>query len=66
LGNTGIPIINTTNNGCTGATAVYLAKSAIASGAAECVLAVGFEKMFPAGLKFQYFTDRTSPLHFYA
>jgi sterol carrier protein 2 len=52
LGQTGIPIFNTTNNGCTGATAVYLAKSAIQAGSADCVIAVGFEKMFAAGLKF--------------
>lgn len=34
LGNTGIPIFNITNNGCTGSTAVYLAKTAIAAGTA--------------------------------
>lgn len=65
LGITGIPIFNINNNGCTGATAVYMAKQAIESGAAHCVLVVGFEKMPPGPFKFQYFSDRTSPLKNY-
>ena len=40
-GMTGIPVINVNNNCSTGSTALFLARQAIASGAAECVLAVG-------------------------
>ena len=63
VGQTGIPIFNVTNNGCTGSSAVYLAHQAVRAGATDCALALGFEKMFPAGLRYQYFVDRTSPLH---
>jgi acetyl-CoA acetyltransferase len=42
---TGIPIFNITNNGCTGSTAVLMARNAIKSGAVDCALAIGFEKM---------------------
>jgi acetyl-CoA acetyltransferase len=45
LGLTGIPIYNVNNNCATGATALYLAKQLVEGGMAECVLAVGFEKM---------------------
>ena len=43
LGMTGIPIVNVNNNCSTGSTALYLARQAVASGAAECVLALGFD-----------------------
>lgn len=42
---TGIPIFNVNNNCSTGASALLLAKQILDSGNAECVLAVGFEKM---------------------
>ena len=45
LGLTGIPVINVNNNCSTGSTALYLARQAIEGGLAECVLALGFEKM---------------------
>ena len=45
LGLTGIPVYNVNNNCSTGATALYLAKQLIEGGLAECVLALGFEKM---------------------
>ena len=39
------------NNACaTGSNALYLARQAVASGAAECALAVGVEKMAPGSL----------------
>lgn len=60
LGMTGIPIININNNCSTGSTALYLARQAIASGAADCVLAVGFEQMSPGAIG-SVFTDRPSP-----
>jgi sterol carrier protein 2 len=60
VGMTGIPIINVNNNCSTGSTALYLARQAIASGAAECVLVLGFEQMTPGALG-SVFTDRPSP-----
>ena len=59
-GMTGIPIINVNNNCSTGSTAIYLARQAIQTGAAECVLAVGFEQMTPGAITAQ-FADRPSP-----
>ena len=59
LGMTGVPIVNVNNNCSTGSTALYLARQAIASGAADCVLALGFEQMKPGALGSVY-TDRPS------
>ncbi|ATE67264.1 lipid-transfer protein [Rhizorhabdus dicambivorans] len=59
-GMSGIPIVNVNNNCSTGSTALFLARQAIASGAAECVLAVGFEEMRPGALG-NVFADRVSP-----
>ena len=42
---TGIPIYNVNNNCSTGSSGLFLAKQLIAGGIADCVLAVGFEKM---------------------
>ena len=42
---TGIPIYNVNNNCSTGSSALILAQQLVAGGIAECVLAVGFEKM---------------------
>jgi len=61
VGLTGIPVINVNNNCSTGSTALFLARQAVASGAAECVLALGFEQMVPGALK-GAFDDRPSPL----
>lgn len=61
LGLSGIPIINVNNNCSTGSTALYLAKQAVAGGLAQCVLALGFEKMERGSLGSKY-TDRTNPL----
>ncbi len=47
LGMTGIPIVNVNNNCSTGSTALYLAARAIRGGFADCVIALGFEKMQP-------------------
>jgi len=60
VGMTGIPVINVNNNCSTGSTALWLARQAIESGAAECVLAVGFEQMRPGALG-AVFEDRPSP-----
>ncbi|MGW2420145.1 lipid-transfer protein [Streptomyces sp. NPDC001709] len=45
LGLTGIPVYNVNNNCATGSTALMLARQLVAGGAADCVLALGFEKM---------------------
>ena len=61
LGMTGIPIFNVNNNCSTGSTALFLARQAIESGAADCVLALGFEQMTPGAIA-TVFNDR--PSHF--
>lgn len=60
VGMTGIPIINVNNNCSSGSTALFLARQAVESGAADCVLAFGFEEMKPGALG-ENWTDRTSP-----
>lgn len=50
VGMTGIPVINVNNNCSTGSTALFLARQAVASGAVECALALGFEQMEPGAL----------------
>lgn len=50
VGMTGIPIINLNNNCSTGATALYMARMLVENGAADCVLALGFEQMKPGAL----------------
>ena len=60
LGMTGIPVVNVNNNCSTGSTALFLARQAVASGAADCVLALGFEQMKPGALG-SVFNDRVSP-----
>jgi acetyl-CoA acetyltransferase len=60
VGMTGIPIVNVNNNCSTGSTALFLARQAVASGAADCVLALGFEHMSPGALG-TVFKDRPSP-----
>ncbi|XP_063606565.1 sterol carrier protein 2-like [Penaeus indicus] len=61
VGMTGIPMYNVNNNCSTGSTALLLAKNIIAGGQADCVLAVGFEKMERGSLKAKY-TDRENPI----
>jgi len=61
LGMTGIPIVNVNNNCSTGSTALYLGAQAIRGGSADCVLALGFEKMQPGSLGGGA-DDRESPL----
>jgi acetyl-CoA acetyltransferase len=60
LGMTGIPIVNVNNNCATGSTALFLARQAVASGAVECALAVGFEQMNPGPLG-SIFPDKPDP-----
>ncbi len=60
VGMTGIPVVNVNNNCSTGSTALFLARQAVASGAVECALALGFEQMNPGALG-THFNDRPSP-----
>ncbi len=60
VGLSGVPVINVNNNCSTGSTALFLARQAVASGAVECALAVGFEQMKPGALG-SVFDDRPSP-----
>ncbi len=61
VGMTGIPIFNINSNCSSGASALYLARQAVASGAVEIALALGFEQM-PSGAIVEYWKDRPSPL----
>jgi acetyl-CoA acetyltransferase len=61
VGLTGIPVFNVNNNCSTGSSALMLARQAIEGGSAECVLALGFEKMEKGALGAK-FNDRVNPL----
>lgn len=61
VGMTGIPVYNVNNNCSTGSSALYLAKQIIEAGSADCVLALGFEKMERGSLSAKYF-DRANPM----
>ncbi|MFF1630785.1 lipid-transfer protein [Streptomyces sp. NPDC058272] len=45
LGLTGVPVYNVNNNCATGSSALMLARQFVEGGIADCVLALGFEKM---------------------
>jgi acetyl-CoA acetyltransferase len=61
LGHPGIPIYNVNNNCSTGSTALFMAKQFVEGGLADCVMALGFEKMEKGSLGVKY-TDRTNPM----
>jgi acetyl-CoA acetyltransferase len=61
LGLTGIPIYNVNNNCATGSTALFMAKQFVEGDLADCVLALGFEKMEKGSLGIKY-TDRVNPM----
>ncbi|XP_059545534.1 sterol carrier protein 2 isoform X2 [Myotis daubentonii] len=61
LGLTGIPIINVNNNCSTGSTALFMARQLIQGGVADCVLALGFEKMEKGSLSVTS-SNRTNPI----
>lgn len=61
LGLSGVPVVNVNNNCSTGSTALYLGAEAIRGGRADCVLALGFEKMQRGSLSASY-TDRAGAL----
>src|SRR6476661_7951590 len=60
VGRTGIPIVNVNNNCGTGSTALFAARQLVESGAADCVLALGFEQM-QRGKLVQHWLDRPTP-----
>jgi len=60
-GLTGIPIYNVNNNCATGSSALYLAKQLVSGSQAECILALGFEKMEKGSIGIS-FPNRTNPL----
>jgi sterol carrier protein 2 len=61
LGLTGIPIYNVNNNCSTGSTALFMAKQFVEGNLADCVMALGFEKMEKGSLGIKY-TDRVNPM----
>ncbi|MFI0353307.1 lipid-transfer protein [Actinomadura sp. 9N407] len=61
VGLSGIPVVNVNNNCSTGSSALWLARQAVAGGAAECVLVLGFEQMQPGALG-MHWKDRPSPV----
>ena len=61
VGLTGIPIFNVNNNCSTGSSALMMAQQMVAGGQAECVVAVGFEKMEKGALKGKW-DDRATPM----
>src|SRR5439155_18163725 len=61
FGLTGIPVYNVNNNCSTGSTALFMARQLVEGGLADCVLALGFEKMQKGSLG-ATFTDRINPM----
>ncbi|MCK1394374.1 lipid-transfer protein [Bradyrhizobium sp. 1] len=60
LGLSAIPIVNVNNNCATGSTALFLASQAVAHGAVDCALALGFEQMRRRAVAAQH-GDRPDP-----
>ncbi|KAL7644091.1 UNVERIFIED_CONTAM: hypothetical protein RMT77_004914 [Armadillidium vulgare] len=61
IGMTGIPVFNVNNNCSTGSTALLMGTQLIRGGNANCVLALGFEKMSRGSLT-SVFSDRANPM----
>ena len=61
VGQPGVPVVNVNNNCATGSSALWLARQAVASGAADVVLAFGFEQMERGALTAKW-ADRPDPL----
>jgi len=61
FGLTGIPVYNVNNNCSTGSTSLFMARQLVEGGLADCVLALGFEKMQKGSLG-ATFSDRTNPM----
>lgn len=50
FGMTGIPVYNTNNACATGSTGLHMARTLVRSGAADCILVIGFEQMQPGSI----------------
>ncbi len=61
IGMSGIPIVNVNNNCSTGSSALFLGRQLIAGDMADCVMAIGFEKMEKGSLGMK-FPDRRPPM----
>ncbi|EME46291.1 thiolase-like protein [Dothistroma septosporum NZE10] len=61
FGMTGIPIYNTNNACATGSTGLHMARTLVRSGAADCIMVIGFEQMQPGSIKSGW-SDRPSPM----
>ncbi|KAG5992460.1 hypothetical protein E4U54_003638 [Claviceps lovelessii] len=61
FGMTKIPVYNVNNNCSTGSTGLAMGRALIASGAADCIMVVGFEKMMAGSLQ-SHWDDRENPL----
>lgn len=61
FGMTKIPVYNVNNNCSTGSTGLAMGRTFIASGAANCVMVVGFEKMMAGSLQ-SFWNDRENPI----
>lgn len=59
VGMTGVPVVNVNNACSSGSSALWLARQAVESGAADCALAFGFEQM-PRGAPKMRWEDRPS------
>ncbi|MBF6350168.1 lipid-transfer protein [Nocardia flavorosea] len=62
LGMTGIPVMNLNNNCASGSSALYYARQLVAGGLADCVLALGFEKMQRGSLGTPTYPQSTNPV----
>ena len=62
LGMTGIPVQNLNNNCASGSSALFYARQLIGGGLADCVLALGFEKMQRGSLGGSAYPHTTSPV----
>lgn len=58
---TTIPIYNTNNACATGSAGLHMARTLVRSGAADCVMVLGFEQMSPGSIK-SVWSDRPSPM----
>nr|POF17499.1 non-specific lipid-transfer protein [Quercus suber] len=56
-----IPIYNTNNACATGSTGLHMARTLVRSGAADCVMVIGFEQMSPGAIS-SVWSDRPSPM----
>ncbi|MGV0848868.1 lipid-transfer protein [Mycolicibacterium phlei] len=62
VGRTGIPVLNVNNNCASGSSALFQARQIVEGGHADCVLALGFEKMKPGSLGAMAYPDVASPV----